>query len=98
MPTIFSRDNQHTIFKSEPAKVGTNLRETSCFVQNMNRERHAAILVCCIRHHARRNVIRRAFALVDISTMSIGKSKCDFLVLSGDKWREKKFLLSDKSA
>ncbi len=27
-----------------------------------------------------------------------GKSKCDFLVLSGDKWREKKFLLSDKSA
>ena len=26
------------------------------------------------------------------------KSKCDFLVLSGDKWREKKFLLSDKSA
>ena len=28
----------------------------------------------------------------------IGKSKCDFLVLSGDKWREKKFLLSDKSA
>jgi len=26
------------------------------------------------------------------------KSKCDFLVLSGDKWREKKFLLGDKSA
>ena len=26
------------------------------------------------------------------------KSKCDILVLSGDKWREKKFLLSDKSA
>ena len=28
----------------------------------------------------------------------VGKSKCDFLVLSGDKWREKIFLLSDKSA
>ena len=27
-----------------------------------------------------------------------GESKCDFLVLSGDKWREKKFLLGDKSA
>ena len=26
------------------------------------------------------------------------KSKCDFLVLSGDKWREKKILLGDKSA
>ena len=26
------------------------------------------------------------------------QSKCDFLVLSGDKWREKNFLLSDKSA
>lgn len=30
--------------------------------------------------------------------INIKKSKCDFLVLSGDKWREKKFLLSDKSA
>ena len=29
---------------------------------------------------------------------AIDISKCDFLVLSGDKWREKKFLLSDKSA
>jgi hypothetical protein len=27
-----------------------------------------------------------------------GESKCDFLVLSGDNWREKKFLLGDKSA
>ena len=26
------------------------------------------------------------------------KSKCDFLVLSGDNWREKKNLLGDKSA
>ena len=37
-------------------------------------------------------------AIVFLAGIGYGKSKCDFLVLSGDKWREKNFLLSDKSA
>ena len=44
------------------------------------------------------NLVRIVLTM-DVSIFNIlDKSKCDFLVLSGDKWREKNFLLSDKSA